>query len=123
MLNAKVSPDYADSSFRRRLLLAAIMNTQKRLLPILLLFASGFLSAEEAPYLDEPIVIRPSPVLTVEETRVPGRVTAVTVHPGSGFSYNLVQVGGNGEFEPLGAIPASFTAARMKVPSWTIWSW
>lgn len=98
------------------------MNTRVFPMLTLLLASSPLLQAEEMEYWDEPILLRPSPTVEIEETRVPGRITSVVVHPRSGFSYTLIQAGGNGEFEPIQADRASFTAP-MKIPVWTIWRW
>lgn len=101
------------------------MNTRAFLmLALLVLGVSPLLQAEEMEYWDEPILLRPSPAMQVEEMRVPGRITSVTVHSREGFSYKLIQAGGNGEFEPVQTTTtrASFTAP-MKIPTWTIWRW
>lgn len=79
-----------------------------------------FVGAEEN--LDEPIVLHAPLPTVVEAIRIPGRITSVIVHPKTGFSYRLVQVGGNGEFEPVEAIPVLFSAPQ-KVPLWTLWQW
>lgn len=96
------------------------MNASKIIGLGLLLLVHPFVEAEEN--WEEPILLH-APLPTIIETiRIPGRITSVTVHPKTGFSYRLVQAGGNGEFEPPEVIPALYSIPQ-KVPLWTLWEW
>lgn len=96
------------------------MNASKIIGLGLLLMVHPFVEAAEN--WEAPILLHAPLPTVVDEIRVPGRITAVTVHPKTGFSYRLVQVGGNGAFEPVEAIPALFSIPQ-KVPLWTLWQW
>ena len=98
------------------------MNLRKLFVLTILLSAHSLPRAGEEHYWDEPILLRPSPTLAIEETHTPGRISSVVIHPENKPPYALVQTGGNSEFEPVQIIPAYFTAP-MKIPVWTLWQW